>query len=317
MVDRLAELKLPGGGGRRAPSAEAVAVPISWDAVPRDSIAAAALALPAAARSDDDGETAALAAAPGMERFFGEVGEVKEQLAELRRRLREDSPGARALAALFREHHASVDTAQAARLAPLIEAATADITALATACQARLKELQRETDTLEQEQRAVLEAGYTGAEVRARRNIVSTLADTAAKLVEEFMELQSEHAAVHRKTVARRVEIAVGDGVSAEEKERVVEQCLVRTPQIPSFDHPSQLVRNSLLAMMKTEDGVSRRGVCGRSTAGRSSSKPCRAAPPCKPRRRCARSSPSSMKSRRSRRTSESSRRCSRSWRCL
>ena len=91
-----------------------------------------------------------------------------------------------------------------------------------------------------------IEAGYTGAEVRARRNIVSTLADTAAKLVEEFMELQSEHAAVHRKTVARRVEIAVGDGVSAEEKERVVEQCLVRAPN-PILDNPSQLsVRNSL-----------------------------------------------------------------------
>ena len=255
MVDRLAELKLPGGGGgRRAPSAEAVAVPISWDAVPRDSIAAAALAPPAASRSDDDGETAALAAAPGMERFFGEVGEVKEQLAELRRRLREDSPGARALAALFREHHASVDTAQAARLAPLIEAATADITALATACQARLKELQRETDALEHEQRAVLEAGYTGAEVRARRNIVSTLADTAAKLVEEFMELQSEHAAVHRKTVARRVEIAVGDGVSAEEKERVVEQCLVRAPQIPKLDNPSAQL--FVLAMMRTHEGL-------------------------------------------------------------
>jgi t-SNARE complex subunit (syntaxin) len=82
--------------------------------------------------------------------------------------------------------------------------------------------MQKETETQEES----LSEDYTGSEIRIRQNIQRALAQQATVLVEEFMRVQDEHQKFHKDTVARRVEIVVGDSESAEEKVRIVQECL-------------------------------------------------------------------------------------------
>jgi hypothetical protein len=206
-IDRLCEvtrLQPPNGGrlGAAVSSSYASTAAAAAAAVSRDSVATG----PLEDASLEVGGGPAVVGAPNplLLPFFESVAEVKALLEQIRRQLQ--SHGGRSLRELFEELHQTVDRQQVDALTAQIELTTQSITRLVRECQDRLGEVQRETEARE----GVLPEGYSGSEIRMRRNISVALSQQASGLLSEFLQMQGAHQEWHRGEVTRCVRFFFG-----------------------------------------------------------------------------------------------------------